>query len=198
MEIIINEIVCDGKIIKVIEEENEKWYCAKDITKVLLLENNRTFVKNIKKQNKKVFKCPTIGGLQSLTFINNDALKELLTKSRSPNIEKIVGLCGLKLDTVYECKEGTTIKQIMKVFSGETMELQYSVGDYRIDLYFPFHKLAIECDEFNHSDRNINDEIKRQKFIEKNLGCKFYRYNPDDKNFDIFNVINGIYIHLKK
>jgi very-short-patch-repair endonuclease len=125
-------------------------------------------------------------------------LKESLTKTRSPNTEKLINLCGLKMDTVYECKEGTTIKQIMKVFSGETMELQYCVGDYRIDLYFPFHKLAIECDENNHSDRNINDEIKRQKFIEKKLGCKFYRYNPDDKNFDIFNMMNGIYFHLKK
>ena len=51
MEIIINEIICDGKIIRVIEEENEKWYWAKDICNVLLLGNNRKFVMNL--NNKK-------------------------------------------------------------------------------------------------------------------------------------------------
>ena len=39
---------------------------------------------------------------------------------------------------------------------------QYTVDNYRIDLYFPKHKLAIECDEFDHADRDIEYEVKRQ------------------------------------
>ena len=50
---------------------------------------------------------------------------------------------------------------------------QYTVDNYRIDLYFPKHKLAIECDEFDHSDRDIEYEVKRQNNIEEKLGCTF-------------------------
>ena len=44
-----------------------------------------------------------------------------------------------------------------------------SVLGYRIDLYFHEYKLAIEVDELGHSDRNINDEIERQRALEREL-----------------------------
>ena len=49
------------------------------------------------------------------------------------------------------------------------MKQQFSIGSYKIDLYFLEHKLAIECDEHDHKDRNINHEIKRQRFTEDQL-----------------------------
>ena len=58
--------------------------------------------------------------------------------------------------------------------------------------------LAIEVDEFNHCDRNIDYEIKRQKAIEKELDCKFDRINPDENDFNIFETINDIHRHIKK
>ena len=47
------------------------------------------------------------------------------------------------------------------------MQTQYSVLGYRTDLYFHEYKLAIEVDELGHNNRNINNEIERQKEIEK-------------------------------
>ena len=41
--------------------------------------------------------------------------------------------------------------------------LQHSVLDYKIDLYFPKHKLAIEVDEKVHSDRDDEKENEREK-----------------------------------
>ena len=49
------------------------------------------------------------------------------------------------------------------------MNRQFSIGSYRIDFYFPEHKIAIECDEHDHKDRDINYETKRHKFIEEQL-----------------------------
>ena len=49
------------------------------------------------------------------------------------------------------------------------MQTQYSVLSYRIDLYFHNQNLAIEIDENEHNDRNINYEIKIQKAIEQKL-----------------------------
>ena len=95
-------------------------------------------------------------------------------------------------------KEQDTLSCITQAFKGEHFVHQFSINKYRIDLYFPFHKLAIECDEFNHKDRDIAYEVKRQKDIEKSLGCIFIRYNPDSKEFNIFEVINRIFKHIKK
>ena len=73
-----------------------------------------------------------------------------------------------------------------------------SVLGYRIDLYFHKYKLAIEVDELGHADRNLSNEIERQKALEKELDCAFIRINPDGKNFNIFKEINKIHRHIKK
>ena len=70
--------------------------------------------------------------------------------------------------------------------------------DYRIDLYFHEYKLAIGVDEFGHNDRSTDNEIQRQRAIEKELGCAFIRVNPDEENFNIFRAINKIHRHIKK
>ena len=69
------------------------------------------------------------------------------------------------------------------------MQTQCNVLSDRIDLYFYDHKLAIELDENGHSDRNIDYEIKQQKTIEQELGCKFIRTDPDKEDFEIFRSI---------
>ena len=44
-------------------------------------------------------------------------------------------------------KEQSELTEIMKIFANKKILLQHSVLSYRIDLYFPKHKLAIEVDE---------------------------------------------------
>ena len=84
----------------------------------------------------------------------------------------------------------------MNAFKGQKMHTQDSVDQYKVDLYFPKHKLAIECDKFGHLDRNIEYEVKWQRDIERRLGCMFIRYNPDAKDFNMFKVINWILLAL--
>ena len=60
-------------------------------------------------------------------------------------------------------KEQTVLQSIKDVFEGEDMQTQYTVIGYKIDLYFHKHKLAIEVDELGHVDRNLNNEIEREK-----------------------------------
>ena len=94
-------------------------------------------------------------------------------------------------------KEQTIINSIKDTFEGENIQTQYSVLGYRIDLYFHEYKLAIEVDELGHADRNINNEIERQKALEKELNCVFIRINPDEKDFNIFKEIDKIHRHIK-
>ena len=78
------------------------------------------------------------------------------------------------------------------------MQTQYSALGYRIDLYFHEQKLAIEVDELGHNDRNINDEIQRQRALERELSCVFIRINPDAIDFNIFKEINKIHRHINQ
>ena len=51
------------------------------------------------------------------------------------------------------------------------METQRTVLGCRIDLYFHKYKLAIEVDELGHADRNIDNEIDRQRALEREISC---------------------------
>ena len=95
-------------------------------------------------------------------------------------------------------KEQTVTSAIKDTFEGENMQTQYSVLSYRIDLYFHKYKLAIEVDELGHNDRNINDEIERQKALERERNCVFIRINPDAADFNIYREINKIHRHIKQ
>ena len=45
---------------------------------------------------------------------------------------------------------------------------------------------------------NIDHEIRRQKALEKELGCEFIRINPEKEKFNIFRTINKIHRHIKE
>ena len=70
-------------------------------------------------------------------------------------------------------------------FEGEIMYTQYCVQNKRLDFYFSEHKLGVEIDECGHADRDFEYKQSRQLMIEKKLGCKIIRINPDAADFNI-------------
>lgn len=69
---------------------------------------------------------------------------------------------------------------------------QYRVDNYFIDLYIPELNLAIECDENGHRFYDKQKELEREQYVKNKLGCEFIRYNPNDKNFKVTDVVNEI------
>ena len=65
------------------------------------------------------------------------------------------------------------------------------------DLYLHDYKLTVQIHEIGHGIRNIDCKTKRQKAIEKELGCKFIRIDLDNEDFDIFRGINKIFRRIK-
>ena len=65
---------------------------------------------------------------------------------------------------------------------------------FRIDIYYSEYSLAVEIDEKGHTDRDFIFEEKRQKALEKKLGCKFIRINTSnvkngyDLDYEVGNV----------
>ena len=77
------------------------------------------------------------------------------------------------------------------MFASETTIEQYRVKKYFIDLVFPVHKLGIEIDENNHTDR-CKLKKKREQVIKQDTGFKIIRVNPDKGDFDVFDEIGEI------
>ena len=75
-------------------------------------------------------------------------------------------------------------------------EFQKTVATYRLGLYLPQHKLAIELDEHNHTDRNEEYEATRDEAIKHLLSCNFIRANPDDRHFNIALFLADITRHI--
>ena len=132
------------------------------------------------------------------TFLRSDLALKVIIDCRtdeSCNLKRNLGL--FRLHDVINTKEQTVLKSIKDEFEGEDMQTKYSVVGYRTDLYFHKHKLAIEIDELGHADRNLSNELERQKALEKEVDCIFIRINLDEKKFNIFKEINKIQKHIK-
>ena len=89
-------------------------------------------------------------------------------------------------------QEQSILSKIVTLFVAKEIIFQRSVLGYRIDAYFPKHKLAIEADEQGVNERDFDYEIRRQKALEKELGCEFIRINPAKEDFNIFVEIGRI------
>ena len=74
------------------------------------------------------------------------------------------------------------------------MHTLYCVQNKRLDE----HKLGVEIDEYGHADRDFEYEQSKQLMIEKKLGCKIIRINPDATDFNIYKMINQIRMHIKQ
>lgn len=198
--------------IKIILDSNNKpWFKAKNVAEILgyintkkaiidhVNEKNKQILENlIIEENKKKYKYNDLKAI----YINKYGLISLLQKCQLSTSQDIINELtqkfDLNLNLVIRRKESEYISNIIDAFSFLNFKTQFSIDNYRIDLYFIDQKIAVECDEFNHKDRNIEYEIERQKFIEKQLECKFIRFNPDEKNFNIFKVIEKITKEIMK
>ena len=65
---------------------------------------------------------------------------------------------------------------------------------FRIDVYFNKFLLAVEIGEKGHTERDLIAKEKRQKTLEKKLGCKFIRSNTSnakngyDLDYEVGNI----------
>lgn len=145
----------------------------------------------------------SLNGYESnFLFISTQGLRIILSTTTKPIPDSFLEICKeLKIDInmKFLLKEQETISFIIECFNKHSCKTQYNVGKYRVDLYFEEYNLVIECDEFDHCDRDKDYELNRKMEISEELkkikgfDCKFIRYNPDDKNFKLSLLINDIH-----
>ena len=131
-------------------------------------------------------------------LLTGHGLKLFLMRCRKPKALDVAKHFGIKIEHCLPAsKEQDALSQIIQAFRDEEIIHQFGVEKCRIDLYFPKYKLAIECDEFDHHDRDIGYKVEQQKRIERLLNCTFAKFNPDAKEFCILEVVNKIFVQIK-
>lgn len=131
----------------------------------------------------------------------------LLTKECYDQIVYLIKLRSRKQIALHECepqyvkrympKETETLGFLCNVFDGIfEIKLQYKMLHYRVDMYIVNKNVVIECDEHNHRDRDMQYEVQRQQDIIKSFNCTFIRFNPDDPNFKISELVNRVLKHV--
>lgn len=153
-----------------------------------ILVNSREIAEKFGKQNKDV-----IRSIRNLIKRNPELSKHFIEDSYiadngKANIQFQIDAAGayvltnkFKYDVRsarFEYKYLNEIKDFLDEMNIKYI-LQYSVDNYRIDLYIPLYNIAIEIDEEEHKYKKDYDTI-RQIYIEKQIHCKFIRINEGE------------------
>ena len=85
-------------------------------------------------------------------FDPNYLAEKLVKTIRADKADVLKRSIGFNLIDTFRAKQQTLTKTIKKAFKGEDIQTEYSVLGYRIDLYFYKYRLAIEVDDFGHSE----------------------------------------------
>ena len=131
-------------------------------------------------------------------YVSEDILIPIIIQSRlsDPKTIKFRSDLGFNQINLILKKEQSVVIPLLKAFSAEEIELQHKAlknERVRTDMYFSQHAFAVEIDEKGHTDRNQNEENKRQTKIEKHSDRRFFhRINPYAEGFDIFLEIGKI------
>jgi very-short-patch-repair endonuclease len=205
-----SEYEIDGKklAIKIVGTSEKPWFKARDVCNALGYTSAKDALhRHVKPQYKTDYNTifsesspdgPKIdaryeGQQPYITKRGCEILMSKCKKLRDKNFIKTFATdWDLNVNIVQDTKEQEFIGAIRKAFSHLSMEPQFRIGDYRIDLYLTSLKIAVECDERGHSDRDVSKEVARQAYIENQLGCRFLRFNPDAKDFCIYDTINEL------
>ena len=142
----------------------ESWLNERHIQQQLELKNLPALTKKYSEEYKKCRYELTHDPIKQpyRRFIRNDLMDcKIIMDCRANESCNLARNLGFTLHDVINTKEQTIINSIKDAFEGENMETQCTVLNYRIDLYFPKYKLAIEIDELGHNDRNIEYERQR-------------------------------------
>jgi len=119
-----------------------------------------------------------------LSFTNSLKTNDLIN-----GFSKMIGHAPVRITSRYELDFD---KILFKTFKDIIdIKRQFCINNYRVDWYISKYNIVIECDEYGHSGY-IND-IQRTELINKELhNPTWIRFNPNDNNFDIGNILNSI------
>lgn len=188
MEIVeIARELFENSDIRILGTNDAPLFVANDVGKILGINKISASIKDYDEDEKVLDLVKTRGGDQRMTVLTEKGLRRVIATTRSPSAVQIKD----KLNKIYypTVKEAKFIDSIKRAFPNESFILQKQVENYKIDAYMPKYNLSIEFDENAHKYRLDND-IKRQECIERELKCSFIRISENMDIIDAIGLIN--------
>lgn len=179
------------------DEDGEQWFCMRDVQRVLESASIRQFRFPVSERRK--FPCQTPGGVQMLVHISRRGLHCFLCSSRSPKACSFANALGMEVhNNLWLCIETDALAFLQTALSNYKAERQFYCKPYRIDLYFPDHRVAVECDEkCGHGECRVSDDHERQAKLESQLSCQFVRFRPQQPEFSLAALIHQVLCALQ-
>lgn len=166
------------------------WYPGSQIAKVLGVNSVAQVIRlHVNPSNKKKEAIDLSKCLHWM--VNYDGVKTLLSRRSCVKSRELAFEFGMDIDNVFhERVEIHALRQIIEIFPDDGFETQFpvpcldSTGEtviFKIDLYSPKLKIAVEFDELegcHAGEHNITHDEKRQQLIENTLSPVFIRIVP--------------------
>jgi very-short-patch-repair endonuclease len=200
----INLYEFQGNFITILYINDVMYLKGKEIGLLLGYKNpQKALRQNVKNINKKTYK-ELIEINQSIQnyinedpqtiFIDKDGLRSFVLKSKKTIAIDLCKSLNIDVNIKFLYKEQEIIYYVKRYLTNtnEKYTEQYKIKKYFIDLYINSLNIALEIDENNHKDRDKEYETDREDYIKKKLNCKFIRFNPDDPDFCVTDVLAKI------
>ena len=192
-----NKLTFEGTGFYYFKGDNDSiWFKGKDIASILgYKDKDQSIREHVDDYDKLPFKdlkkFSNMKYKDSTMFINKNGVSSLCIKSRKPKSIELAKMLNIDVNQKYPCKESEVLNNIIYYLDEKEIkyELQKEVKGYKMDMYLPNYNINIEIDEFGHKDRCDIYEVKREKVISKKLKCDIIRFDPDNKDDNIFKFI---------
>lgn len=183
--------VCEKYGINIVKDEDVDYFLVKDVARLLHLRNPRETLQKYPTTEKKLIPFQSAGGQQKSLFLTFDGVKRIMCTSRSHLASAIAKDFGITVTDQHFIKaEAASIGFLIRAFKHLKSSPQHPVLGYRIDLYFPDHRVAIECDEEgSHGPGRVSEDKIRERKIIDHLSCTFVRFRPERPDFDLADLI---------
>lgn len=197
----LQQFVFNDQSVRVVSIEGDPWFVAQDVLSAIKSTTTVTAAKTVIGSDLGkgfVGRVPvlTSGGLQEVLVLHQMGVSVLLSKSRKSLALDLAKALNLP-SAITHSKQSKTISIIRNAFIHLNPIEEFFISGYRIDLYFPSYRLAVECDEIHHQNQRQHDKA-RQDAITRLLGCSWVRYCPEAKDFCVGKVVNQILMRVSR
>lgn len=204
--------VLDNGIYELIASDGGVWYPAKKVAAALGYKNTRDVTnKYVSDDNTIILKSSnlnisnySINTNRGEKFINKNGLIQLITYNNKISREqKHQFINNMDLEGVIDFNtnlEAQFISNLCEILdsSGINNIREYVVERYRIDVYLPDLKLAIEYDDKGHNNKNrASNDYNRQVFLSDKLKCEFLRLSYKNSNNENIGLVLKKIMELK-
>ena len=192
--------VFEGKSVRILGDEETPLFVLADVCKVLEIRNVSAVKKRIPEEHvRSINVLDRLGrNQQKCSLVNRYGLLDVVANSKKKSVEfktDFLKVMGIEPQKVI-CKRRSE-EEFLAALETAVQKLpisilkQKAVSKYNVDAYIPEINLVIEYDENDHKNYCRFLETKREKEIQRLLGCEVVRISDREPHMENISVVIG-------